>query len=773
MSLDLFTVFHVNASFSAVPPEDLGGVLDRCVWPLLDASTLPGVRFGIEMPGDTVEQLAAADPLLLDALRAGVAAGRLEVVGSGLVQAILPLVPAALGAHDLVRGREVYGRVFGQVPRIAYLHEQTYAAGLVPLYREAGYEAIVAEWENPASAHGWPETLRYRSATVEGTAGARIACLWNSSVVFQRVQRYAHGEIDLEDVLALLASHHEPDAARALCLYGNDCEVFDYRPGALLGAAGPRGEWARLAALFAGLAADPRFAFVTPSEALARHPPAGPPLRLESAAVPLPTKKQAKYNVTRWAACGRGNVRTNARGHALHRALEVADALQRAGAGPAVIAEPELARLRDEVLRLWGSDLRTHTTDARHFAAEEHAGALGAQLASLVARLERPLVDRPLAPDELVLFNPHPMPWAAWPFAVDARWPPGVVRGVLAVEAAGRPIPAQAEEVETYRDGSLRAARLVLAPVIPPLGVLRVRCRPGPPPAACGPARERIDTAAVGLVLAPRRGAALRTLTFPRLAPMPLAGTVAQGAFASIELAADWYTGNLVLYDADGAKHTDLEPTALVAAAAPEECPIRIPVTAQLSGAYGELAKTIYVYRDVPRVDVRYHFRFRDLRPRSLSLGILTLDPAAFRPADLAYATVNGGREVEVFPLGATRVRQHEPVSSAVSARGCLGATEGWVDVGDAQKGITLAYDPATLAAVPLVQHEPAGERALTRLLLSLAESDDTAAPFWRGHTRFTVAYLGRGADRAEARRQAIAAAAGLHVVRPSWGASA
>jgi hypothetical protein len=126
---------------------------------------------------------------------------------------------------------------------------------------------------------------------------------------------------------------------------------------------------------------------------------------------------------------------------------------------------------------------------------------------------------------------------------------------------------------------------------------------------------------------------------------------------------------------------------------------------------------------------------------------------------------VNGGRDAESFPLGAARVAQHEAVSPTVSARACLGATEGWVDVGDEAKGITLAWDPSVLAAAPLVQHDPDGARALTRVFLSLAESDETAAPFWRGHATFTVSYLGRGADAAEARRQGAAAARGLHVL--------
>jgi hypothetical protein len=769
MALSLFTVFHANLAFSSIPPDDVGRVLDRCVWPLVDAAGRPGVRLGLELPADSLELLARVDPLLLAAMQERIAAGRLEIVGSGLVQSILPLVPADVGARNLRRGQEVYRARLGAAPRIGYLHEQTYAAGLVPLYRDAGFEALIAEWENPASAHGWPESLRYRAAWVEGTGGTRLPCLWNSSVLFQRVQRYAYGEIELDELLALLGAHHDPGAARTLCVYGNDCEVFDYRPGAasLRYGGGPVGEWTRLVALFDAIAADARFTLVTPSAALAAHPPQGPALRLESAAAPLPTKKQAKYNVTRWAICGRDNVRLNARCHALSRRLALVGALERAGGGTLAIPEGAVARLADGVVRLWGSDLRTHTTEARAAAVAAGTGALAAELDALVAGLEPGVTGAPLAADEAVLFNPHPTPWLRWPVALRLGWPPGVVRGGLTVESGGRTLVAQAEEVERHRDGSWRSALVVLAPVIPPLGALRLRCRTGPAPAAPGRAHERIETASAAVLLAPRRGAALRALAFPRLAAAPLAGTVPQGVFAPIELAADWYTGHVVLHGADGAKHTDLEPVTLVALEHPESCPIRIPVAARVAGPYGELWKTIYVYRDVARVDVRYHLALRDQRPRSLRLGVLTVDPEAFVPSALRYATVNGGREVETFPLGDAAVAQHEAVSFGVSARGCAGATEGWVDVGDAEKGVTVAFDPAVMAAAPLVQHTPAGDRALTRVFLSLAESDDTAAPLFRGHTTFTVSYLGRGADLVEMRRQAVAAAHGLHVIRP------
>src|SRR4029077_12516702 len=152
----------------------------------------------------------------------------------------------------------------------------------------------------------------------------------------------------------------------------------------------------------------------------------------------------------------------------------------RAGGGAVAVAEAELAEHADELVRLWGSDLRTHTTEARAVDGARRLGALEGALASLIARLEVPLVGAGLDPAELALFNPHTTPWAGWPMAVRVHFPPGLVHGGVAVDG----LVAQAEEVERYRDGSVRRALLVMAPVIPPLGVLRLRCRSGPAPVA-------------------------------------------------------------------------------------------------------------------------------------------------------------------------------------------------------------------------------------------------------------------------------------------------
>src|SRR5690606_22703532 len=73
-------------------------------------------------------------------------------------------------------------------------------------------------------------------------------------------------------------------------------------------------EWARLDAAFTAVAREPGMAFVTPSRVLEMIGEAGGgnTLRLESAACPVPVKKQRKYNLARWAVTGRDNTAINA-----------------------------------------------------------------------------------------------------------------------------------------------------------------------------------------------------------------------------------------------------------------------------------------------------------------------------------------------------------------------------------------------------------------------------------------------------------------------------
>jgi hypothetical protein len=226
---------------------------------------------------------------------------------------------------------------------------------MVNLYLEAGYEAIIMEWNNPVSGHPeWSPEWRYLPQRALAPDDRSIPLIWNKSIAFQKFQRYVHGELELEEYLIYIFSH-KAESERAFPVYGNDVEVFDFRPGRYMTEEPMHGEgeWVRIEKLYAHLALDQRCELIKTSEVLnlMSADDAGNSLRLESAAQPIPVKKQPKYNVLRWAVTGRDDLHINT------TCRQIFEALKRAP-----LATDDDWR---ELCYLYSSDFRTHITQKR------------------------------------------------------------------------------------------------------------------------------------------------------------------------------------------------------------------------------------------------------------------------------------------------------------------------------------------------------------------------------------------------------------------------
>jgi len=255
---------------------------------------------------------------------------------------------------------------------------------------------------------------------------------------------------------------------------------------------------------------------------------------------------------------------------------------------------------------------------------------------------------------------------------------------------------------------------------------------------------DYVETPSVRASFLELRGGAVKELLFPQVAETSLVRTLAHGYFKDIRLAADFYSANMIAFNrSSGEKITDLSKTKLVVPAAATELPVRIPVRCRIESPLGTLWKTFNVYRNRPRLDIEYHFRLKDFRPLSFRLGILTINPEAFDIDTLRYSTVNGGYTPESFYLKGRRVVQDEPVSLGVSAHHCLGATEGWVDISDDNKGVAVITDRSRMYSVPLLHYEEIDGCYFLRVYTSIGESDDTCDIFWRGHSKVQVTFLG------------------------------
>jgi hypothetical protein len=370
-ALQVFAFFHLNLAFSSIEEERRGDVIARCYWPLLQLAERAG-PIGMELSGYTLEEIAARDPEWIGRARSLIERGRIELIGSGFSQMIGPLVPARVTKENLRLGNETYVRLLGARPRLALVNEQAYAAGLVGLYRDAGYDAIIMDWENPAAHHPeWPAETQYLPQRARGADGRDIALIWSNTTLFQQLQRLVHGDITLENYLSFVRGRVSSQP-RALCLYASDAEIFGFRPGRFKTEETLSGdEWLRLEAAFTSIAKEARM--VRPSETLSllSLPSAGQILSLESPECPVPVKKQRKYNLARWAVTGRDNLAINA-------------ACQRIYEGMLASKAPDWK----ELCTLWASDFRTHVTEKRW-------NAYRARLEAAEAKWSKPSPPRP------------------------------------------------------------------------------------------------------------------------------------------------------------------------------------------------------------------------------------------------------------------------------------------------------------------------------------------------------------------------------------------
>lgn len=359
-----YTIFHLNILYSSIPQSEWPVLVKSCYWPLLDMCRRLSIPLGITAPAYTLEEIARIDPSWAPALKELWAKGKCEFIASGYSQLIGPLVPARVNEQNLLIGNDVYKKFLGKTPAIGYINEQAYAQGLIEHYRNAGFNGIVMEWNNPWRFHPeWDREWRYYPQLARDQKGKKIPLLWNDSIAFQKFQRYAQGEMDLPEYMNYL-KEQEGSSPRFFSLYGNDAEVFDYRPGRYATEANihPEGEWKRIETLFTRVAQEEQYTFIGPSEILklAKGKNAYHSIHLESPDQPIPVKKQEKYNASRWGLTGRDDLGINTACYRIYKSL----------------TRKSLRKEWKKICFLWSSDFRTHIEEKKFLAFRKRLDAM-------------------------------------------------------------------------------------------------------------------------------------------------------------------------------------------------------------------------------------------------------------------------------------------------------------------------------------------------------------------------------------------------------------
>jgi len=684
--LKCYSVFHLNLAYSSIEEKQRREVIEKSYWPLLRLA-MEGVPVGIEASGYTLETINELDPKWIGAMRNALESGNVELLGSGYSQLIGPLVPADVNRWNFKFGKDVYRSLLGVEPRVWYVNEQAYSAGLISHYCAVGADAILMEWNNPASAHQeWPEEYQYYPQLAKGTA--RIPLIWNNSISFQKFQRVVHSDLSIDDYFSYL-SQHIGERERAFCIYGSDAEVFDFRPGRFATepeAPVDHSEWENIGAIFKTLQSSGDFELVFPSAVLQLKDDAAAmkELVLETPACPIPVKKQPKYNISRWALTGGDTLAINSSCFRIYQKIR---------ALPPSHSTEALSEYRKKLCYFWSSDFRTHITEKRRETCLAQLGDLERMLESHDS----------LAKDDT--------PKRAMPLQC------GGLKGVLSNLSFSRAnrSPVQPEEAGSGEGFEIES----------------------------DPFSLRLVTQGVDLTLNPRRGLAITRLRFPEISSEPLITTIPHGYYRDISLGADWYSGSMVLQRFGSAQVTDLASSVFQIYEVTSGKVSWLECQTKINTVLGPVAKLYKIHMDSPQVDIETVLEWDNIPRSSLKICSLTLMPESFSEKELFFAAHNGGDDFEIFsPLG-NEVRHDQPASSVVSASHGLGATEGVVVVGDNQKGFAAKFNQEGCAAMPMIRFTSASPSYIARLLFSCAEVDETAKEPIRGPVKFSISIAG------------------------------
>jgi len=361
-----YIVFHLNLAFSSIEKNVRADVIKTCYHSLLNLIEQTGIPIGIELTGWTLKQIEQIDNTWIERFKILLSTGKCELIGSGYCQIIGPLVPYKVNEWNQKLGIETYKEILGCRPNIILVNEMAFSSSLVDLYSSFGYKGIIMDRDNVRLAldlENLPMNLVPTHA--KGPGGAVLPVLWSDSILFQKVQHFAHGDITINDYLDCL-NNRINQGESLFPIYTNDAEVFDYRPGRFSAErpTHPEGEWNRVKNLLNAIICNTEIEFCSPSQALQIENKRTDKCvsTFTNAAYPISVKKQEKYNIGRWAVTGRADFWLNTMCHRIERHL----------------SESQINNHNDwrELCELWASDLRTHITDKRWIMANKQLKAV-------------------------------------------------------------------------------------------------------------------------------------------------------------------------------------------------------------------------------------------------------------------------------------------------------------------------------------------------------------------------------------------------------------
>jgi alpha-amylase/alpha-mannosidase (GH57 family) len=143
------TIFHANLNYAYLTEDQYEFVIRRAYEMILDTmqTCFPGVRFVFEASGYTLEQIAQKTPDVLEKLKAAIAGGRCEFMGSPYAHPMLPNFPKEDGIWSIRFSNQTYESLLGFRPKSFWNPECGWRSYVPEQVMETGYRNLIGDFE--------------------------------------------------------------------------------------------------------------------------------------------------------------------------------------------------------------------------------------------------------------------------------------------------------------------------------------------------------------------------------------------------------------------------------------------------------------------------------------------------------------------------------------------------------------------------------------------------------------------------------------------------
>ena len=721
----LYSIFHGNLNYSSIPKESFHEIIDSCYWPILDAVKNFNFKTGIEFPVNTLKKIHEIDPLFIEELKNLIKQKKCEFIFSGKEQIISSLVPKEINERNLIDGFSEIKRIFPVRPQIAYVHEQIFSNGLIPIYLKSKFKNIMIIYETASQTWNLNKKQNFSPIKIKSNEG-QLNVIWNSRNAYQNFQKYVSGKTKKHAYLDFILKNKKSEDT-CFPFYGSDMEIFGYK-NPVLGLKGNSDGVKRFYDILDEIKKHNELDFVLPSDLMNIFPPSKA-IKICSAKYPILGKKEESV-VTRWAVCGRDNSKSNSICYQAFKKIKALDSLRS--------ESPNLKNsYLSDLVDCWGSDYRTHTEEGKFQHFKKNIYALNHKLEK---KIEKSFLNKSKnSKSDLIIFNPNTYNWKKISIEIKLYFKPRFIADSFQAYSNSKKIKSQLEDIKFFKNGYIRSATLVCNPSVPKrsqisLTLKGVGIKPDPETNLS----NSIKTKSTEISLS-EDGGTIKNIKFSTSSNRSLINT---GNY-SYQTAGQIFTMNKA-----SQKFNDLVKTSIISET--KNLPIRKKILCNLELPFGDLTKIFYAYEDLPRIDVRYIFTFKDYNPTIFRINLINLNLNNFDNTSLCYSTNNGGN-LETFSLKEP-VFHNNPTNSKISSMCCLGSTNCLLDVGDKNHGITIYSNNAECYSVPMINFKKLNKSSL-HLIYSICELDDTTLTQWKGRKEISFSIFGRKNNSAKNRK--------------------